>query len=752
MKQIIQSYRNGKLILADLPAPTPRPGQVLVQSKVSLVSVGTEKYMLDLARKSLLGKALARPDWVRQVVDKVRSEGLIEAYRQALARLDTPVPLGYSVAGQIAGVGADVSAFRVGDRVACAGTGYASHAEYVTVPENLCVPVPERVEFDAAAFVALGAIAMHGLRMAEVQLGQRLAILGLGLLGQLIAQIAIAAGARVVGMDPDSTRCRLAEELGVDGTATSTLEFAALCARSSGGLGVDSVLISAHTESNEPVELAARVCRERGRTVAVGNVGMLIPRKPFFEKEISFVISRAWGPGAFDPQFEERNVKYPLPYVRWTARENMDEFLRLVAKRQVRLDRIVTHRFPIERALEAYDLVLGKTGEPFLGVLLTYPEQPDARPWVDIRPGRGVPTSALQKPKIGLSLIGGGLYARGTLLPAMKGLPGLVYRGVATLRGVSSGYVAEKFGFAYSTSDYRRVLEDTDTDLVMILTRHDSHARLVSEALNAGKHVFVEKPLVMNGNQLGEVLDAFNARGAPPRPVVMVGFNRRFSPVARWLKERFTCIAEPLTVHCSVNAGLVPPDHWVHDPEQGGGRIIGEVCHFIDLIQYLTGSVPVRVFAETLRSDRFQPSDNVVITLKMANGAIGSIIYAAGGDKRYPRERIEVIGGGAVGVVENFRAATFTRGGRTQRTRRWLGVDRGHRVGIGLLLDAIRTGGAAPVAFEEYVYTTLATFAAEESIRRAGPITVPSDFAGPPTSPVSGTDRRASADLFDGAR
>ena len=730
MKQLVQSYRSGQLTLSDVPVPSPKPGQVLVSSRVSLVSVGTEKYMLDLARKSLLGKALARPDWVRQVADKVRTEGVLEAYRQASARLDAPVSLGYSLAGQVVEVGRNVTAFRVGDRIACAGTGYASHAEYVTVPENLCVHLPETLEYEAGAFVALGAIAMHSVRMADAQLGQRLAVIGLGLLGQLVTQIAIAAGCRVIGMDLNSVRCRLAEEHGAEATATEAEEFAALCSRFSGGLGVDAVLISAHSGSNEPIELSARICRERGRIVAAGTVGLDIPRKPFFEKELDFVVSRAWGPGAFDADFEERNVKYPLSYVRWTAQTNMEEFLRLAANRQVRLDKIITHRFPIEHAQEAYDLIFGQTGGPFLGVLLTYPEQSELRQRIDVRPKLNVQRSTFQRSNVRLSLIGAGLYARGTLLPAIKGIPNVEYRGVATSSGISSRHIADKFGFAYCTSDYHQVLNDPDTDVVFILTRHGSHAHFVTEALEAGKHVFVEKPLALNREQLQSVYSKLETRNSK---LLMVGFNRRFSPFTHWLKDRFAGTAEPLAVHCTVNAGPVPPDHWVHDPEQGGGRIVGEVCHFVDLIQYLTSSVPVRVHAETLASDGYKPSDNVVITLKMANGAVGSITYVAGGDKRYPRERVEVFGGGAVGVIENFKAATFTRSGRRQRTRNWLSLDRGHRGEVEALLNAIRSGGPAPVAFEEHVYTTLATFAIEESLRKGEPVAVNHELAPTPS-------------------
>jgi len=748
MKQIVQNYKTGALQLTDVPTPArARQGQVLVRTMASLVSVGTEKSMLELARKSLLGKAMARPDLVRQVIAKAQAEGILEAWRQAMGRLDTPVPLGYSSAGVVIDVGPGVQGFAVGDRVACAGSGYAGHAEVVSVPANLCVKIPEGVDFESAAFVALGGIALEAVRMARVSLGETVVVIGLGLLGQIAVQLLNAAGCHVIGMDIHPRKAEMALQHGAEAVATDYSVLSALCRQRTGHQGADAVIILAATPSNEPLERAAELCRERGRIVAAGLVGLQIPRKPFYDKELELVVSRAWGPGLYDPHYTEKGLDYPLAYARWTARRNMEEFLAQLAKGAVRVDHLITHRFPFDRAPEAYELILeGK--EPYIGVLLTYEREPDlSRTVVVKRNQRGqrgqesqrgqissVPSvpSALSGP-LGVGLIGAGQFAAGTLLPILKGLKGLRFRGVATATGLSARHVADKFGFEYCTTDYHEILKDPEIALVFILTRHGAHAPLVAEALRAGKHVFVEKPLALNPEQLRELVRAYkgpegldgpSVSSVPSGSLLMVGFNRRFSPFAKWLKERFADIPEPLAVHCTVNAGPVPPDHWVHDPEQGGGRIIGEVCHFVDLIQYLTGSLPVRVYAETLTSRGYKPSDNVVITLKMANGAIGSITYVAGGDKRYPRERVEVFGGGAVGVIENFKAATFIRGGRKMRIRNWLSVDRGHRGEVEALLSAIRAGGPAPVAFEEYVYTTLATFAIEESLRKGTPVRI----------------------------
>lgn len=738
MRVVFQNYGSGELGIVEVAMPVVRPGNIAIQTQASLVSAGTEKAMIDVAQKSLLGKALARPDWVKQVIAKIRTEGLMEAYRQSRARLDTPLPLGYSSAGIVAAVGRDVAEFAVGDRVACAGSGYASHAEVVSVPRNLCVKIPEqmrggerergrgrerRITFEEASFVALGGIALEAVRLARPEIGHRVAVIGLGLLGQLAVQILKANGCRVLGVDLVLGKLDLARDLGADvAIHGATDDVMAAVREFSNGYGADSVIILASTASNQPIEQAAEMCRERGRVVATGMVGLDIPRKPFYEKEIEFVISRAWGPGMYDVDYEERDVKYPLPYVRWTARRNMATFLDLVAEGRVNVEPLITHRFPFEQALNAYEMIL-EGEEPYIGVVLEYGEaEPEPVRRIDLKPENQL--AAVEDDEVGIGLIGAGLYARGTLLPALQKVKGVRYVGVATASGMSGRHVGDKFGFEYCTTDCRSVLDDPGTDVVFILTRHGSHAHFVVEALRAGKHVFVEKPLALDLGQLVQVVETFNTQSSKFGTLLMVGFNRRFSPFTCWLKERFASVAEPLAVHYTVNAGLVPPDHWVHDPQQGGGRIIGEVCHFVDLIQYLAGSTPTRAYAETLYSEGYRPSDNVVITLKMANGAIGSITYAAGGDKRHPRERVEVFGGGAVGVIENFNTAMFTRGGHKTRIHNWFSVDRGHRGEVEALLNAIRTGSPAPVDLDEYIYTTLTTFAIEESLRQGEPVAI----------------------------
>ena len=729
--------------MTEVPPPAAKQGWILVQTLCSLVSVGTEKYMLEMAKKSLLGKALARPDLVKQVVAKVKTDGVLEAYRIAMARLDSPTPLGYSCAGTVLEVGEGVEEFRRGDRVACAGSGYASHAEIVRVPRNLAVRIPEGVDLESASFVALGGIAMEALRLARVSLGETVVVLGLGLLGQIAVQLLRAAGCHVLAMDVQPPKAEMARLHGAEAVATEYSRLGFLCRERTANQGADAVIIFAATPSNEPLEQAADLSRERGRVVAAGLVGLEVPRKAFYEKELEFVVSRAWGPGVYDPFYIEKGMDYPLAYARWTAGRNMEEFLGQVANGAVRLDALITHRFPIDRSLEAYEMILqGK--EPFIGVLLTYSGEPELKRRIDLKITPYEPAGKIQPleranrvllPVLGIGLIGAGQFATNTLLPAMKRVKGLRLRGVAASTGSHARHAAEKFGFDFCSTEYEEILRHPEVELIFILTRHASHARLVNEALRSGKQVFVEKPLCLSGEELKEIIQTYNSEleTRNSKPMIMVGFNRRFAPLSRWLKEQFQNLSQSLSVHYTVNAGVVPPGHWVHDPEEGGGRVMGEVGHFIDLIQYLTGSVPVRVHAEALGSGHERVSDNIMVNLKMANGAIGSIAYLSSGDRRYPKERVEVFGGGAVGVIENFKEASFIHRGRVQRSGRWFRVDRGHRGEMEALVKSVIEKGPAPVRFEEYLYTTRATLAVEESLRGGQPVEVhlpePAGFA-----------------------
>jgi len=692
--------------------------------------VGTERTMLDLARKSLLGKAVARPDLVKQVLNKIRTDGLGEAYRQAMGRLDTPLPLGNSAAGVVTGVGEGVDCFSVGDRVACSGSGYASHSEIICVPQTLTVRIPEGVSDEAASFVTLGSIAMHGIRTANVTFGERVVVLGLGLLGQLAVQVLSASACRVLGLDIDAGKVELALAHGAHAGAVIGKEDVSSAVRHfTHGEGADAVLIFASTESNEPIELAAEISRVRGRIVVPGLVGLQIPRKQFYAKEIDFVVSRAWGPGVYDPEYESGS-DYPLPFVRWTAQRNMGHFLGMVSDGKVRIDHLVTHRFPLEQALNAYNIIL-KGKEPVIGVILQYPREgggSQAGKQIVHHPSEGA-AKAVDRGAARLGVIGAGLFARGTLLPILKKIPGVNLRGLCTSSGVSGGPVGEKYGFHYSTTDPVKILEDPDTTLVMVLTRHGSHAKWVCEALRARKNVFVEKPLCLNESELAQIIQthsesrSLNSEG----PFLMVGFNRRFAPTTQEAIGFFSRVPRPLMVSVRVNVGHIPRESWVHDPEEGGGNIIGEVCHFVDLIQAVTGSSPMRVYAQSVRvsSDAVISGDNVVITLTLADGSVGTITYSAMGDKAYGKERVEIFGGGTVCVIDNFRKMTWSRLGKCKQKGHFLqGADRGHRAEMNLLISALQSGQGSPVTFQSYVATTRTTFAVMESLRTGVPVDI----------------------------
>lgn len=759
MKQVIQNNTTGEIILQETPVPGVKPGTVLVRTAASAVSAGTERQMMEFAQKSLLGKALARPDLVRKVVAAAQTEGVLEAYRAATTRLDTPTPMGYSSAGIVSSVGAGAMGYKVGDRLACSGSGFACHAEYVTVAQTLCAPIPEGVSDEHAAFAALGAIALHALRLAELQLGDRVAIIGLGLLGLLAVQIARAWGCQVLGADVAANRADLARQLGADEAIAGGKEAVLAAAQTLfGSQRADAVIIFASASSNEPLELAAELARVRGRIVVPGLVGLDVPRRAFYEKELDLKVSRAWGPGLYDPAYEERGHDYPLPFVRWTAGRNMEAFLHLVAQGSVRVQPLITHRFPLERAAEAYQLI-SEGREPYIGVVLTYPTadvaaghrpQPALTQSPEQRQGaaEGIAAAVGLKPQtvdstlpsaIRVGFIGAGNFAKATLLPAIHRLKGVHLRGIASATGVSARHAGDKFGFDYCTTDYHELLGDPHIDAIIIATRHDSHASLTAAALRAGKHVFVEKPLALNKSELDELVQTYQevmAGGVQPTagdtavrgrrsPVIMVGFNRRFSPFTVALKQWLAFSGLPMVVQCRVNAGYVPPERWEQNPETGGGRIVGEVCHFIDLIQYLADASPVQVYAQAMQAaGQYTGEDNLVIALQMGDGSVGTITYTASGDKAFPRERIEVFRGGAVGLIENFSMASFTRQGHTRRKRNLLAVDRGHRAEMAAFFSAICVGGPPPVSFAEYVLTTLATFAIVESMQRGEPVCV----------------------------
>jgi len=712
MKQVLQNMRDGKTVVTEVPVPTPRPGQALVKVATSLVSAGTERRLVEFGEKSLVGKVRSRPDLVRQVVDKMKRDGALPTLHAAFNRLDQPMALGYSSAGTIISLGDGMEGFKVGQRVACAGGGYAVHAEYNVVPRNLLTALPDAVDFESAAFTTLGAISLHGLRLAESQIGENVAVIGMGLLGLLAGQIASAAGGRVFGIDTNPQRVALASSLGLsaslrDQAVESAQAFTA-------NRGFDVVLICADTSSNDPVELAAVIARDRARIVATGTVGLTFPRKIYFEKELSFVNSRSYGPGRYDASYEENGGDYPLGYVRWTEGRNFEAIVGMLANGKLQVQPLISHRFPIEKAPEAYELISGKKKELFVGVLLTYP--------VDTPAGSQVVKFNVQTQKrdnvIKLGVLGAGLFANATLLPALKKIPGIGLVGIASAGGLHAQHAAKKFGFAYATSNDEEILNDPNINIVAILTRHDMHADLVVKAVEAGKHVFVEKPLAISEVGLEKVITALTrerGKQTETHGLLTVGFNRRFAPLAIELSKFLANHTDPLYMHYRVNAGFIPLNHWTHDPVQGGGRVIGEGCHFVDFLAFLAGAAPVSVSAQPLPDNGKYRQDNLSMTFSFPDGSVGVVDYLANGDKSFPKERLEVFCGGRVAVLDDFRSLEIVHDGRRRMVKK--AQDKGWYGEWVAFSKAIHAGGEPPIPYEQLVGVTKATFAAIESVR-----------------------------------
>ncbi|HEX8846368.1 MAG TPA: bi-domain-containing oxidoreductase [Pyrinomonadaceae bacterium] len=711
MKQILQNNKTGQMAVKDVPTPVVQKGRVLVRAAASLISAGTERMAVDEGKKSLIEKARERPELVKQVIEKARNEGLIKTFNAVRSKLGSSTALGYSAAGIVLDVGEDVTEFQAGDRVACAGAGYASHAEVLSVPKNLCVRLPERVSFEEGAFGTLGAIALQGVRLAEPTLGESVVVIGLGLLGQIAVQLLKANGCRVFGVDLDQMKVELARELGADAGAVSDENVKRAVLDFTRGRGADAVLITAATSSNQPVELAGEISRLKGRVVAVGMVGLDVPRNLYFKRELSLLVSMSYGPGRYDPEYEERGHDYPLAYVRWTENRNIEAFLDLIAEGRVNVARLTTHRFPIEEGERAYQLIGGETKEPYLGILLQYDTERELERRIEIKSSEKESSGKASAVRVGM--IGAGVYAQAMLLPHYKAA-GVDFRAIATASGVTARDIAEKYGFNYCAANPDDVLDDADVNLVVIATRHDLHAELARRALLNGKHVFVEKPLALTDEELDAVLEA--ASGSEGR--LMVGFNRRFSPLARRAREFFSNRQEPLSISYRVNAGRIPKSHWLQDPQQGGGRIVGEVCHFIDMMHFLTGALTTRVFAESIKSRNSEmvDEDNIFITLRFSDGSNGAIAYLSEGDKALAKERVEIFSEGKSFVLDDYRAATAYRNGREEGTRA-RSQDKGQADEARSVCEVVLKGGPAPISLDDLATTTRATFRILESLR-----------------------------------
>jgi len=708
MKQVL--LRRGQVTVEDVPRPTIAEGFVLVRTAASLVSAGTERSSAEAGRSGLVERAVRRPDAVRRVLTQVAENGLLETIDAVRGRLDEPAPLGYSAAGFVVDAGG--GAFKPGDLVACAGAGFSHHAEMIAVPHRLCVPVPGGVSAEDAAFATIGAIALHGVRLANVQVGATVAVIGLGIVGQLCAQIASAAGCRVLAIDRDANRVSMARRLGADSAAPPD-EAASAAGALTSGSGVDAVLIAAHTTGNEPIELAGALARDRAPVVVVGAVGMEVPRAVFYRKELPLIVSRSYGPGRYDAGYEIDGHDYPIGYVRWTEERNIAAFLDLIGRGRVKVAPLVTHRFPVTEALSAYDVIAGKSNEPFVGVVLTYAGHETDLPLVvtgDAAPSRS---------KGRLGAIGAGSFAKSILLPAFKAA-GADFVGIASRQGVTAKAAAERFGFRFCTTDERMVLTDDATDAVVIATRHRTHAAQAIAAAHAGKDVFVETPLCVDHEQLAEIERTFSRPGAPR---LMVGFNRRFAPLAVRLKAFFDDAGRPpIVAQYRVNAGALASDHWLNDPAEGG-RFVGEGCHFIDLLCWLAASRPVSIVGRS-QNDR-GIDESIVVVLNFENGSLATLSYVVGGDRALEKERLEVHGGGRSAVLDDFRQLHLYHGGKEKTEGGRLRQDKGHKEECRAFLRALAEGAPSPIPLDEVITSTRVTLLARDSAYSQKPIEKP---------------------------
>ena len=721
MKQLFQNMKNGETRIKDLPIPKPGKGCALVQTAFSLVSAGTERSLVEFSEKNLAAKAVSRPDLVRQVLNKAKREGVLSSIQAAFNRLDQPMFPGYSSAGTITALGEGMQGFKVGDRVACGGGNHAVHAEYEVVPRNLLVRLPDNVSFEEAAFATLGSVAIHGLRLAAPQLNDTVLVIGLGLLGLMEVQIAKAAGCRVMGMDISKTRIKLARDFGVEACPRGDIEERVPLFTK--GRGFDHVLICAGSKDNDSIELAGNLCRDRGQVIAIGAVGLEIPRKIYYEKELRVMVSRSYGPGRYDANYEERGQDYPIGYVRWTEGRNMESFVDLVSDGKLDVRPLITHRIPITEGEKAYNLITGKIKEPFLGVLLQYPqpEEEQVNHAVQVSKVRLEAQGEGIKPNIGV--LGAGNYANATFLPVMKDTADRCnLKSIASGSGGNARHSAEKFGFEKVETDGNAVLCDPEIADVVLMTPHSLHAAQTITALENNKNVYCEKPAAIDPLSLARVRKCVLDH---PDRLYMVGYNRRFAPLAVDLKSFFADCPEPLAMHYTVNAGFIPASHWTQNPEIGGGRILGEGCHFIDFLIWMCGSLPVKVNTFCLPDSGRYNEDNVSIQLLFENGSVGTVDYLANGDKSCPKERVEVFGGGRIGILSDYRSLDTWRDGNHKQERSALKQDKGHAASWSAFLDAAHRGKEAPIAYDEIFAGMMACFGAIESIRQQDTIRIP---------------------------
>jgi predicted dehydrogenase len=698
MRQVLQDLRSGQTQVVDVPAPLVTPGRLLIASRATLISAGSEKTLVEFGKASLIGKARSQPDKVKQVLDKIKVDGLLPTLETVFSRLDEPMPLGYCNAGVVLEVGPGVTDFKPGDRVVSNG----SHAEIVVVPRNLCAKIPDGVSDEQAAFTVLGSIGLQGVRLAEPTLGERFAVFGVGLIGLMTVQLLRASGCEVLAIDVNPARLQMAEDWGAT-TVNSAAGGDAIAAASAWteGRGVDGVIITASAKNDEIMHQAAEMCRKRGRIVLVGVVGLNLRRSDFYNKEIKFQVSCSYGPGRYDEKYEQAGQDYPLGFVRWTEQRNFEAILSALRTGQLCVDELVSHRFPLDQAATAYGKL--STDRLALGVILEYPAEVQREATIPI--ASSGPVRPAGQAVVGV--IGAGNFSKGVLMPCLAKTPARIAY-VADLNGAAAQHLARKFGADTATTDYKQILADPKVNAVLIAVGHNLHARFVCEVLAAGKHAFVEKPLAMNVAEVKQVLAALTAQ---PDRHVMVGFNRRFSPHLVKMKQLLANRSEPLAMNFTANAGIIPPDHWVHDPIRGGGRIIGEACHFIDLMVFLSGSRVRSVAAAQMGHGVAVKEDKMSITLGFEDGSVGTVNYFANGSKTYPKERMEVFSDGRVLCLDNFRRLDGYGFKGFKKLKTWR-QDKGHGAEFAAFVDRIAAGGQPLIPLDQLVNATLASFAA----------------------------------------
>lgn len=707
MKQLLQDLKNGEILLEEIPLPNCGANEVLIKTERSLISPGTERMLLEFGRSSYIQKARQQPDKVKMVLDKIKTDGLVPTLETVFAKLGEPMPLGYCNAGIVIDVGSNVTDFKVGDRVVSNG----AHSEIVAVGKNLVAKIPDGVSFEQASFTVIASIALQGIRLFQPTLGEKIVVIGLGLIGQITMEFLKANGCEAIGVDIDQGKVELARSNGFIALNPANGEDPiSFVANYTDEIGVDGVIITAATKSNGPIEQAAQITRRKGRIVAVGAIGMDIPRPPFYEKELSFYISSSYGPGRYDSKYEDEGIDYPIGYVRWTQNRNFQAILQLLSNGSLNFNYLITHRYKFLEAPKAYNEVLNNRDS--LGVILEYENIKDII--VDKRVNLLSSFTSISS-EVGIGVIGAGNFTKLIVLPILKDSSAKLV-GISSSKGLSSSIAAKKFGFEYSTTDYNELLKDEKINTVFITTRHNNHAKLVIESLEAGKNVFVEKPLAIDMEQLADVVKCCNKLASESRmPKLMVGFNRRFSPFVKDIFSKVKGRSNGLAMNMTINSGALPKDLWVHDEKIGGGRIIGEGCHFIDTMSYLANSEVESIYSVALNSDKELAikNDNVILNLKFKDGSIGTLSYLSNGNKSYPKEQMSLFCEGKVFNLDNYKKVNaFGSSG----IKKW-SQDKGHKDEMIGFVENIKSSKENLISLESLVNTTLATFAHVKSLK-----------------------------------